>query len=81
MIRIEGTYYFTIYESAQVLSVTPGRVSHFLADGRLQSVSKLGRRLLAVKEVREFASHRSRQPGPVPGSARTHPHRDGVSAR
>lgn len=67
MIRLNGKQYVTPADAARILGVSPGRVFHFIADGRLEAV-RIGRRstLLGLSEVREFAKSRRRAPGPVP---------------
>lgn len=69
MTLIDGKEYLTADEAAGVLEVSPGRIWHFLSDGRLSSDTKLGRTLLLKSEVEKFAKSRPRSPGPVPKSS------------
>lgn len=64
MIKIGGCEYITVNEAAEVLEVSPGRVRHFVTDGRLRHKRYLGRVLLYRKSVARFSKTRQRRPGP-----------------
>ena len=64
MIRLEGCNLITIKEAAEVLEVSPSRVTQFIDEERLGSRKILGRHLLRQKEVKRFARTRQRRSGP-----------------